>query len=89
MKRKCEILRIPFTYRGQSSCLHMETKIAELLGKLLGDQFAAWVQHHADAIMAEQKGISWLTLHKILKSRIVAFLPTPVSSSFHDKSHPD
>lgn len=87
MKRKCGILQIPFTYRGQSSCLHVETKIAELLGKHLGDQFAAWIQHHADAIMVEQKGISWLTLHNILKSRIVASLFNPVPTLFRDKNN--
>jgi len=65
----------------------METKVAELLGQRLGDQFAAWIQHQADAIMAEQKGISWLALHNILKSQIAASFPNPEPASFHNKSH--
>ena len=82
MKRERKIQQIPFTYRGQPSCLHMDTQVAELLGQRLGDQFAAWIQRQADAIMAEQTGISWLVLHSRLKSRIVASLPDPESAPY-------
>lgn len=87
MKRERKIQQIPFTYRGQPSCFHVETQVAELLGQRLGDQFAAWIQRQADAIMAEQTGISWLALHSRLKSRIVATLPDPESASFRDNNN--
>jgi hypothetical protein len=65
----------------------MERNVIELMEQRLGDQFTNWIQHQADAIMAEQPGISWLALHNILKSRIVASLANPVSTSFRGKSH--
>ncbi|MDD5329650.1 MAG: hypothetical protein PHX38_06570 [Sulfuricella sp.] len=70
MKNERSILQIPFYFRGLPSCFHIDGKTAESLKQQFADRLEAWVQNQADAIVAEEPGVSWLDLHRKLKSRL-------------------
>jgi hypothetical protein len=76
-KSQGEFLRIPFTYRGLSSGLHLDAQSVKSLQLLVGDQLASWVQGQVDAIMAETCGISWLELHQRLTRQIAQLSKPP------------